>query len=223
MPPNPEYLAWLNAEYLAGRMKSPHTALGQLRAHPRTFLRQHPISNTWDRPATGAINAYLCNGGGGHRPGSILKTTRMHAAETFNLSSALGLNGDGCAFLAFGLQTDTYNGVGNIVWHTLPTGGADILITARLTGCTFAARATLAGGVEVTHQQPNEGVYTGLQVHDQIRAIAGVRSYGRNDYDFTDRAVNVIGVRVGGAWKIYAQKLEKFSLSIRNVERIWPE
>jgi hypothetical protein len=36
------------------------------------------------------------------------------------------------------------------------------------------------------------------------------------------RWINVMGVRQNGAWKIYAQKLEKQNLAIRSVTRIFP-
>ncbi len=35
------------------------------------------------------------------------------------------------------------------------------------------------------------------------------------------RSINVIGVRQGVTWKIYAQKLEKQTLTIRGVTRIF--
>jgi hypothetical protein len=223
MPPNPEYLAWLNAEYLAGRMKSPHTALGQLRAHPRTFLRQHPISNTWDRPATGAINAYLCNGGGGHRPGSILKTTRMHAAETFNLSSALGLNGDGCAFLAFGLQTGHLQRRGQ---HRLahaahgrrrhPDHRAPHRLHLRRAGYPRRRRGGDAPAAErgCLHGPP------GARPDPRHRRRTELRPQ-RLRFHRSGRETS--SACASGSVEDLRAEARKISLSIRNVERIWPE
>ena len=62
---------------------------------------------------------------------------------------------------------------------------------------------------------------TGFALNARMH-VPGQFAYGRLKYDVDVRSINVIGVRQGGAWKIYAQKVEKQNLTIRSVTRIFP-
>lgn len=217
---DPQYWAWLNAEWNAGRLMRPGVALDSFRQHPRTFLKKYPIQNNYDPQNSGVSQAYFFNGGAGQRPGSILKTRSMHTTETFTIQVAPGQLGEGHPFRLHGLHT----GQSNLapVWYLLDNGGPDIMLTAKLTGCTFIARPAGGhppGSVEITHLQPNQE--TGFALNTRMD-VAGQFAYGRLKYDIDVRSINVIGVRQGGAWKIYAQKIEKQTLTIRSVTRIFP-
>ncbi len=221
MPLDPQYWQWLNNEWNAGRLTRPGRALDMLRANPRQFLLKYPIQGNYDPQASGQAQVYLLNtGGAAQRPGSILGTHRMHTTESFTIQPSVGRSGDGHPFRVHGV----YTGQSNLapVWYLLDNNGPDIMLTAKLTGCTFIARQAannVAGNVEVTHLQPNGE--TGLQLNTRMN-IAGQETYGRLRYDISDRSINVIGVRVGTRWKIYAQKIDKHSMTIRSVHRIFP-
>jgi len=71
----------------------------------------------------------------------------------------------------------------------------------------------------MTHLQPNKE--TGIALNTRMN-VHGQHAYGRLRYDISIRSINVIGVRQNGAWKVYAQKLEKQNLAIRSVTRVFP-
>ena len=219
MAMDPAYWAWLNTEWAAGRLTRPGTALDKLRADPRSFLQKYPIQSNFDPHLDGQARVYIFNGAGGQRPGSILKTQRMHTAESFTIQPLPGQAGEGHPFWVSGLST----GQSSVapVWLHLDGTGPDIMLTAKLTGCTFVARPVAGhpGDVEVFHQQPH--LETGIALNTRLD-VAGQQAYGRLKYDIDVRSINVIGVRRGGAWKIYAQKVEKQNLTIRSVTRIYP-
>jgi len=219
MPGDPQYWAYLNAEWNAGRLMRPSAALQMLRTDPRGFLEKYPIQSNYDPPVNAVQMVYIFNGGGGHRPGSVLKTARMHTTGSFTIQPQPGQLGEGTTFWAHGLST----GQSSVapVWYRLDGGDPDIVLTAKLTGCTFVARPVPGhpGEVEVVHLQPHNE--TGLALNQRM-VVPGQEAYGRLKYDIADRSINVIGVRRAGAWKVYAQKLEKQNLSIRSVTRIYP-
>jgi hypothetical protein len=226
MPGDPQYWAYLNAEWNAGRLTRPSVALSQLSANPRAFLEKYPIQSNFDPHANGNAQIYIFNGGGGQRPGSIMKTFNMHTTESFTVQPMPGQLGEGTTFWVQGLKTDgsSNHNNNNIDWFRLGNGGPGILLTAKLTGCTFVARSVPGqpGAVDVAHLQPDQPlVENGLQLNQRLD-IQGQQTYGRLKYDFNVRSINVIGVRLPGGWKIYAQKLEKQNLSIRSVTRIFP-
>jgi hypothetical protein len=72
----------------------------------------------------------------------------------------------------------------------------------------------------VAHLQPDQE--TGLQLNTRMK-VEGREAYGRLDYDFESRTINVIGVRSTRGWEIYTQKLEKHHLYIRSVHRLFPK
>lgn len=217
---DPQFWAWLNTEWNAGRLMRPGVALQSFRDHPRTFLKKYPIQNNFDPQNSGVFRAHIFNGAAGQRPGSILKTKSMHTTQTFTIQAAPGQLGEGNPFWVHGLHTGQSSA--GPVWYLLDGGGPDIMLTAKLTGCTFVARPANGhppGCVEITHLQPHQE--TGIALNTRMN-IPGQHAYGRLKYDFDIRSINVIGIRQNGAWKIYAQKLEKQTLTIRSVTRIYP-
>src|SRR4051794_12671131 len=207
---DPAYWTWLNAEWNAGRLTRPGAALQLLRANPRAFLRKYPLQNNFDPAMSQPTQAHIFNGAAGQRPGSVLRTRNMHTTESFTIQAAPGQLGEGHPFRVMGTYTAP-SSVAVIPWVLLDQHCPDIMLTAKLTGCTFVTRAAgAAGNVEVAHLQPHQE--TGLQLNQRME-VPGQQAYGRFKYDITDRSVNIIGVRVGSRWKIYTQKLEKQALA----------
>ena len=216
-----EMLTYIRAEQQAGRIMRPSVALQKLKANPAQFLRKYPIRNIFDCANSGTTNAHLLNvlGEDASRPGSIRRTGRMHDTEGFLIQNKLGMNGEGHAFQTHGVYTGQSSAAP--VWYQLDGTGPAIMLTAKLTGCTFVARAgAAAGSVEVTHLQPDQE--NGIQLNTRMKGITGQKVYGRLKYDIDKRCINIIGVRVGNKWKVFAQKLDKLRLEIRSVTKIFP-
>ncbi len=220
MPESPEMRAFIQSEWNAGRLTRPQAAVMKLLQNPESFLRQHPVINTFDCAAHGQTRAYFRNGGSDAlRPGSRLGTARMHTTESFNLESISGANSYGYEFPVHGVYTSPSSG--GPLWYTLDATGPAMMLTAKLTGCTFIATAGAGGAVNVTHLQPHQE--TGLQLNTRMLG-AGRAAYGRLKYDFDTRSINIIGARHGGRWQIWAQKLDKNArpTKLLSLKRIWP-
>ncbi len=219
MPETPEMRAYMEAEWNARRLTRPQDAVMRLLQDPETFLRKHPIINTFDCAVNGETRAYFRNDrADALRPGSRLGTLSMHTTESYNLESVSGANCYGYAFPVQGVYMGQSGGA--IQWYTLDATGPAMMLTAKLTGCTFVARAGIGASVEVTHLQPQDE--SGLDLN---RRMAGVgAAYGRLKYDLDTRSVNVMGVRHGGRWHIWAQKLDKNATPPRilSLTKIWP-
>jgi len=216
-----QFSVWVNAEWAAGRLTRPSTALTSLQTSPKQFLSKYPIQGIFDPPASGLTNAVIMNNAAGQRPGSVLRTHRMHTTETFKIQSGYGVSGEGLMFPVHGLFTTAASAPKQ--WYTLDGTGPAVLLTAKLTGCTFIARAgAVAGTVDVAHVQP-DAVVDGATLCTNETAVAGQHCYGRNSYSIDTRSINVIGIRsAAGVWKIYAQKIEKHALTIRSVTKVYP-
>ena len=216
IPPfDPQLQQWLDTEYSAGRLMRPLDALNALRTNLRDFLTRYPIQNNFDCHASGLITAYLGNNGSdAQRPGGILGVHRMHTTQAFTLQNAPT---QGAAnFTAYGVHMGRSQA--GPQWFELPQSGPDIMLTAKLTGCTFVARR-VGQVTEVAHLQPEDE--NGVELHQRMQD-AGHRAYGRLRYDLDSRSINVIGVRRGAQWEIYAQKIEKHQLAIRSVTKVFP-
>jgi hypothetical protein len=220
MPPK-TIQEWFQQEWSAGRLTRPQNALTQLLHGPEAFIRKHPIVNTFDCAAHGPTNAYIRNDSAdAQRPGSILGTKRLHKTESFNIELISGANANGFAFPVHGVYTSLSGG--GPVWYTLNASGPAIMLTAKLTGCTFIATGGTGNAVLVTHLQPQQGLETGLQLNTRMKNVGS--TYGQLRYDLDTRSINVIGVRSGNTWSIWAQKLVKNSTppQILSVHKIWP-
>lgn len=213
-------LRWFQDEWAAGRLTRPQDAVVRLLQAPELFLRKHPLVNTFDCTAHGQTRAYVRNDrADAQRPGSKLGTYSMKTTESFNLEMVSGANAYGHAFPVHGIFTSPSSG--GPLWYTLDATGPAMMLTAKLTGCTFIATAGPGGSVQVTHLQPHQE--SGLALNTRMQG-AGRAAYGRLRYDFDKRSINIVGVRTGARWTIWAQKLEKNSPTpkILSLNRIWP-
>jgi hypothetical protein len=113
-------------------------------------------------------------------------------------------------------------------WYAL-TNTAQIMITPRLTGCSFIIRINGAL-TEVAHIIPRPGE-TGQDLESRRQHEANYRDpeapvlqqyvYGRGSYGY-DRDVTIVGCSIGGNWSFYAQKHDLNSYEVRSVHRIFP-
>lgn len=218
---NPDPMAqYFQTEWNANNLTRPQAAVMTLLQSPQEFLRKHPILNTFDCAAHGPTRAYFRNDrADALRPGSKLGTWKFHTTESFNLETVSGANKYGHQFPVHGVFTSQSSQAP--LWYLLDATGPAMMLTAKLTGCTFVARAAAGGNVEVTHLQPHQE--TGLALNTRMKG-GGNAAYGRLRYDFDKRSINVVGVRSGGRWQIWAQKLVKNAPApkILSLNRIWP-
>jgi hypothetical protein len=98
--------------------------------------------------------------------------------------------------------------------YTLPTGHGSlkIMITSRLSGCTFGTGSDANGAVLVSHVQPKNTIADPNTKRNHLHAMitGGFRSAGdflekgNNANNYTDSAI-VLGNRKGSHWSFYAQ------------------
>jgi len=106
---------------------------------------------------------------------------------------------------------------GGIQWVPLHAA-AQVMITVRLSGCSFLWRVN-GGVLEVAHLQPQGGL-DGPGLQTQLNGN-GSNVYGRTSYG-DGRVASIVGVRVAGGWKIYAQKFRVGTNEIMSVHRLYP-
>lgn len=219
---DPQWKEFFESRWNSGEWMRPNEALNQLRKDPASFLKKYPILNMFDCSRSGLTQAHFANFTdikGGLRPGSILGTKRMHKTQGFRLQNMQFSNGEGFRFNVHGVFTRQSSSA--ILWHVLDHTGYDIMLTAKLTGCTFAVKpGNRPGEVRVVHLQPHQE--TGLELNQRMKKVKAVEAYGRLDYDYKSRTINIIGVRSGGKWQIFAQKLEKHRMAIRSLHKLFP-
>ena len=119
----------------------------------------------------------------------------MHQAESFKIRELpdAELNDWECyyPFPAHYVVMDPSNQA--IRWYGL-TGGPDVMLTCKLTGCSFVIRKQ-NDIVEAAHLQPKDE--SGLDLNRRLQG--GVQTaYGRISYDMDKRSVTILGVRSGG-------------------------
>jgi hypothetical protein len=208
----------------------PLTAFNRLMNDPAKFLSRYPVRIAGAAMPSGVIQYHLNNRNYGNktsRPDNILGTRSMHGTEAFSISS--GASPMCHSFNAYSIEMVQSN-VTPIALYTLPTGGPNIMVTGALTGCSFIIDHGPGGTIRCAHLQPNGE--TGAQLHARLKPLGYAKVYGRERYDHLydstnplsyDRTVTIIGVRNGGKWKVFAQKLDMMNdFSIRSVHRIWP-
>lgn len=219
MAGDPAMLKYFQDEWKAGNFTEPQKGLMQLLQNPDHFLRHHPLTNTFDCKSHGQTRAYFRNGAAdAKRPGSKLGTANFHTTESFNIEMISGANAFGVEFPVHGVFTGESSK--DPVWYKLDGSGPAMMLTAKLTGCTFVVKAGVSASVEVTHLMPHQE--TGLELNERMKG-GGKVAWGRLKYDFEKRTVNVIGVRHANRWNIWAQKLEKANTpKILSVHKIWP-
>lgn len=219
MPIHPDWRVFYESRWTSGEWMRPAAALQALKTNPANFLKKYPILNTYDCNASGVHQAYFANytATDARRPGRILGTLRMHEATGFRVNTAQFKQGEGDMFPLHGLYTGLSSQAP--AWYQLGNTGPDIMLTAKLTGCTFVARPGAQGQVEVAHLKPDQE--TGLQLNTRMK-VPGQDAFGRLSYDIDSRTVNVIGIRTGTNWQVFTQKLEKHKFAIRSVHRLFP-
>lgn len=228
------------------------TALNELRANPDHFIRYYPLQLAGPTLAylAGAANMktmYLAkrdvgymathDGKEGHygasRPGPLGIGRR-------NLSSFSVLDYNGAQsvpFNAYGVPMVNYNSavggrvnlggaIGAMPSYHLGPAGDGIMITGQLSGCCFAW--TMVGGTMwCIHVQPIGHPGTGTQLQTDIDAgghfaghAGGLSTYGLNDYNGSYAIV--IGVRLAGTWRLYAQRSNDQGRTIISAHRLHP-
>ncbi len=207
------------------RMPDPREALGELKEHPKRFLRRYLVSVTGLAAAlpSGPYPYYL-----GFMPG---------AGERYTICPDPQLLDPGYAsFMAYAVAMVSYNDVANPGaldgYEVLNGGGPEIMVTGQLTGCTFAMLETVRG-VLMTHLRPGVGT-TGAQLRDALAAGGAfaahdgqpIVSFGAGQgprlYDSGAERVTVIGVRRSWRWTVYAQIQQAMPAAVARVVQIYP-
>lgn len=94
--------------------------------------------------------------------------------------------------------------------YTLPTaGGPSVMITSKLSGCTFGVGSDATGAKLVSHVQPNLDLPKGNQRKQNLATSVGsgfnaVEGAFRSGEEYAETGA-VIGCRTGVAWKFYLQ------------------
>ncbi len=101
----------------------------------------------------------------------------------------------------------------NTSHYTLPTGGGalDLMITSKLSGCTFKAGSDAHGATLVSHVQPDLSITDMAQRSQDLSTAVGtgfndVSGQFRKRKEYSDKAA-VIGRRTGTRWTFYLQAL----------------
>lgn len=221
-------------------MLTVNQALTQLTGDPKAFLRENLLQVADFVGASGikqavfqtsllALNAQLTTA---KRYGRVLGSYRTHGIQEFLFAENARINHQTTNVTVQFVQMYQYENVATIQWHSLAAAGAnvpDLMITTKLTGCSFLVRTTPAGEIQCAHVQPaqNQSGQELRQVLSENHAGAYERLYGRfaksNEKGYVDgEASTVIGVRRNGAWKIYAQRLVHQQNMMKVVQRIYP-
>ena len=107
-------------------------------------------------------------------------------------------------------MVQTADALGGASHYSLPTaGGPDVMITSKLSGCTFGVGSSATGATLVSHIQPDLSLAAGpARATDLDTAVTGgfnaMTGQFRKGTEYTDYA-SVIGRRSGGVWKFFLQ------------------
>ena len=220
---------------LAPQGITPVAALQNFRNHPRTFL-QHNLVGVGDfiGAASGVVNNVYFQTTGyevAQRYGSVLGSHRTHTAQDFKFAPTLDPGKPNVQVNVQFIQMYAFATVGAIQWHALTNAGPDIMITTKLTGCSFLVRLN-AGNVECAHVQPNavgNPPQTGQALREFLStqhaggytSLFGRGRTGNKGYEATEGAT-VLGIRNNNGWRIYAQRLVAGQNTFKDVERVYP-
>ncbi len=104
--------------------------------------------------------------------------------------------------------------------YTLPAqAGPGLVVTGQLSGCSFAIRDNGDGTLDATHIRPSQTLQ-GEALQQTLQATTGWNVvYGRENYSAQHRA-SIIGVRIAGAWQIYAQTQNANDYGVASVRRL---
>lgn len=206
-------------------------AVGILLASPVQFLKRFPVRIYGDTGASRPVNYTMLNRNPGNskRPGFLLGTLNMHDTEVLEIRApgamAAVAGAGGSVFNAHSIHMDA--GSANMNFYPLDGTGPAVMVTGQLSGCSFVMQPAGAGQVNVAHVQPQGQTGAALQ-GTLANGLANAQVYGAagttGNYDSADRVASVIGVRIGGQWRIYAQKQDAGSgdYRIKSVYQIYP-
>ncbi len=212
----------------------PALALQNLLEHPRRFLERHPLRIAGTQDPSGVLDYFMDAwapnphpNGPLQRPGTVLGTWRNQNAVGFQINPGR-VHANGARFRAHSVQMVDVDDVNQLVHNPYVIhGGPNIMVTGRLTGCTFTVDDLGNGDIACAHLRPAGDASVAL--HDAALQLGVSRAYGRRDYEHEvpgggyDRSVTIVGVRRNGQWKIYAQQADMMrTYSVVSVHRIWP-
>jgi hypothetical protein len=196
-------------------------ALASFIAHPRTFLKKYPVCvSEFVGRASGVLPGSWDTAGmhdGTRRPGRILGALRTHETQSMRIGPVATMAFSTHAFQVHFVQM--YSRDVPIDWYAT-NGGPNIIVTPQLTGCSVAIRAIGGNEIEMTHIQPT-GAEAGDALNTRLGGMGLDGVYGRNSYS-QNCSVTIMGARVGGRWKVYAQKMDRRAQRIYSVSRIYP-
>ena len=208
-------------------MTTPSGALSDLRSNPKRFLQEYYLK-TSRSTVTGEtpywLSAYTQANVAGQieyerapRPGRFLGNLHTHNSKLFKLEPydlAPRPAGQGMIVSAHHVPVVHSNAlIINAMQGTqVPRGGADIMVTTLLNGCTFVCQE-VGNNVLMAHVQPIG--LKGNQLATNITntgafnipgAQAGpLRSFGPGAYNSQTEEATIIGVRAGRKWRVFAQ------------------
>lgn len=223
-------------------------ALQKLRTSPWQFLKHYPINPAGATAGILPNQANLTqfkiykpdNPGGtrGHlgatRPGTII-TSWTHEISSFKIATAPNVPQQ------YGGAQFTALVVPMVYWDQIPLdmglpeisrldaylldGSAQIMITGQLSNCCFCFVQSGAD-LACTHMNPRGSEGTPVQMQQTLKNIGGFANYagafgtyGRENYP---GYANVIGVRVGGTWRLYSQQSNDMFKTITGAFQIYP-
>ena len=213
---------------------TPQAALANLTQHPRTFLKANLVKVGQFGGVSRTIQGCVFQSSGGpmaHRYGTVLGSYNQKAVQDFTFSGAVNMGFASVVVDVQFIQMFAHAAGGPIPWYpmTVGAGTPDIMITTKLTGCSFLVRNN-AGVIECAHIQPNAAAnppQTGQALRTTLSAGGGYASLfgrgrtGMKGYESAE-AATVIGVRRNNAWNIYAQRQVAGQDTFKDVERIFP-
>jgi hypothetical protein len=185
------------------------TALYQLKTNPMSFLSNNLLSIS-GVGQSGPKVFYFCyydNIAPGVNEGFKMQSFPNNSVKT-------GI--DGKSYTAIRVQNVRMNpntedlDVSDIEPYVLDGTGADVMVTGQLSACIFCVRQE-AGRLIVAHIQPGGKRQTGKTLRQTLKLMGRFNGGNRITHvfglgDYPIRA-HVVGLRTGGTWRLYAQRI----------------
>lgn len=209
-------------------------AVRDLFADPAYFLKYYPVKSAGARhPNAGQAHCVQYHLGkqdgdtpghvGATRPGRVLGSLWTHEISSFRLaeqSFMAGVNPTGVQGLVVPMvnynsdadRCPNLSGDVTKMPHYVVDNSANLMVTGELSGCTFVWLERGDGAtLWATHVRPTG--LTGGELHKKIKdegrfdadTATRLSTFGRMDYPDQRERATVIGVRVHGKWKLFAQ------------------
>ena len=200
-----------------------------LTTNPRRLMGMRPIYVSGE--ATDCVATFRLGWSSGdptYDYGPIAVPNIFAAQEKFSLASAN--RGPGMQAISILMHTDVTNltTAPMILNKLYRLGGASMMTTGQLSGCTFIVRED-QGHLECTHLKPNGFGGDGVPLQNHIEGLnlgPDVAIYGRKDYPNPNGGgevrVSVIGRRGAHGWEIFAQRYIHGTSIVQGTDRIWP-